>query len=70
MWQLETEAVKVSSGSTPDGFDHKAGTICGDDDLGTMAPPYGRRSPACATGGVYAPDFSSLVSCLGVLRSP
>jgi hypothetical protein len=39
MWQLATAATYASSGSTPAGFDHGAGTTCGDADAGTLWPP-------------------------------
>src|SRR6185436_3531579 len=39
MWQLEMHATKPSSGSTPAGFDHGAGTTEGDGEAGTITPP-------------------------------
>ena len=39
MWQLDKDATKASSGSTPAGSDHGARTVKGDDEPMTRAPP-------------------------------
>ncbi len=39
MWQLDKAATSASSGSTPAGFDHGAGTTAGEEDAGTVKPP-------------------------------
>jgi hypothetical protein len=39
MWQLDTEATKASSGSTAAVLEYGAGTIDGEAEAGTTAPP-------------------------------
>ena len=39
MWQLDSEATNASSGSTPAASDQGAGTMCGQAEAGTTAPP-------------------------------
>jgi hypothetical protein len=39
MWQLETEATKASSGSTPAALEYGAGTTDGEAEAATTAPP-------------------------------
>jgi hypothetical protein len=39
IWQLESDATNASSGSTADSIEKGNGTICGDEEAGTTAPP-------------------------------
>jgi hypothetical protein len=39
MWQLESDATKASSGSTADSIEKGNGTICGEEEARTTAPP-------------------------------
>ena len=44
MWQLDSEATKVSSGSMAAASDIGSGTTEGDDEPGTSVPPSKRRT--------------------------
>ena len=39
MWQFDSDATNISSGSTAEASDMGSGTTCGDDEAGTSTPP-------------------------------
>jgi hypothetical protein len=39
MWQLDSEATKVSSGSIADESEYGSGTTCGEEEAGILIPP-------------------------------